>query len=205
MQQKIEQPETFISDAKFSTSLVRRVFNNNLHFPIVQSMTWLKNAEHLRELIEASKVPVRFLDTNVSNKGAKYFDWSFICALYVMVKIKDIRKKTGERGKNVTVHEITNQDLERHLDEKALFLDFVNACQERDTEGNLVYKGKDFQFYFGLEGISCNNKSFYRWSELNPDLPAYVYGKKYTSEEFDQWRQFLLTKPGRKAPRQRAS
>ncbi|MGL5925509.1 hypothetical protein [Chroococcidiopsis sp.] len=84
--------------------------------------------------------------------------------------------------------QITNSQL------FSLALQILNRRNE--TEG--LYLGKDFPFYFEtMDEVKTHVNSFYRWSQLHPELPAFDRKREYTQDEFNQWREFILNKPGR--------
>jgi hypothetical protein len=176
------------------------VTNRHLTEPVTKA-TFTKEVEKVSRLVLDKKIPEVFLSTELPVKGYKYLSWRMVCLVWVAMQLKDERKKLYY-GRNVAVTQITLNDCYQHLDERRLFGLFYDEWVEKDREGNRIYRGKHFSFFFKLEGLTCHNASFYRWSQQYPGLPNYDYGKGYSEEEFDQWRQFLRNKPGRRFPKQ---
>lgn len=162
------------------------LINEQIEVPIKKT-TMRDNAARVKTLLANRKVPKAFKDIQAPAHSSQSYPFKFFILLLAYLKKTSYKRKQGYSPVTWNESEIT-QEMIQDID-----LDLL--LQSFRTKIKVV--GKNLPVYFALESIKVSKSSLYNFSRLYPELPAMQWGKEYTPEEIDQWRQFLLNKPTR--------
>jgi hypothetical protein len=175
------------------------IINENLKLPI-SKRTYLTNVKKVTKYVESGRVPTEFLNIKAPPKNARVMSFPYFCLLFNYIVYIDSLRVADAIPMERCLPEIKKEAKYWFSVEKITRILNDHTVKQYDDQGKPLYEGKMFDFYFKVEGIKCHINSFRVWSEKHPELPYFSRRKLYTSEEFDQWRKFLKSKPGRIPP-----
>lgn len=166
---------------KVKKATALQLINEQLEIPIVFT-TMRSNAAKVSALLNAKQVPEVFRDTEVP-KNAQSYSMKFLILLMAYLKQVDYKKRVGFSPNSYGVSQITAEHIDLVHTEKLL----------ESFRSRISVKGKNLADYFALENIKVSRSTLYNISKTKEGakLPKMEYGKVYTPEEIDQWRQYL--------------
>lgn len=157
------------------------LINEQLEIPIVFT-TMRSNAARVSALVNTKRVPEVFIDAEIP-KNSQSYSMKFLILLMAYLKQADNKKIQGFSPNLYGEHQITENHINLVNTEKLL----------ESFRSRISVKGKNLADYFALECIKVSRSTLYNISKTKEgaNLPKMEYGRVYTPEEIDQWRQYL--------------
>lgn len=159
------------------------LINEQIAKPIVKT-TMVANAKKVRAILKLGLVPEDYKDTPIEDGKSQSYSFKFLLLLLAYVKHTTALRCEGFSPAQISRPDICDEMMKR-VDREKLISTF------RDK---LEVVGKNLPSYFALECIKVSKSTLYTLTKLHPELPPIQWGRTYTPEEIDQWRNFLVNR-----------
>jgi hypothetical protein len=156
------------------------LINDQIDLPIAKT-TMVANAPRVKAILNKKFVPEAFKDTPVEEGKSQSYSFKFFLLLLAYIKRTSQLRADGKSPASITQLRITD-DMVNAIDIDKLLVAFKDKIK---------VIGKNLPSYFALENIKVSKSTLYTITKIHPELPPMQWNRTYTSEEIEQWRNFL--------------